>query len=195
MMNPYAIGKTIYLRAPRADDVEGNWYQWFSDPEITQYLTDRWWPNTPELQARFFDSLRHSRERLVLSICDRETDGHIGVCSLGAINWVHRYADVALVIGEMKYRNGAVAIEALALLIDIAFNRLNLLNLKSFHVSTNPFTPLLERIFGFREVGRYRELIHFRGAYADAIASQLTRADWEGRNRKPAAESMTDGNR
>lgn len=189
MNNPYAMGKTIYLRAPRAEDVDGNWYKWFSDPEITQYLADRWWPNTVDDQARFFESIQCTRDRLVLSICEKEADEHIGVCSLGAINWVHRYADIALVIGEKKYRNGIVAIEALALLADIAFNRLNLLNLKSFHVSTNPFTPLLEKIFGFTEVGRYRQLIYFRGTYADAIATQLTRADWESRNQKASVTS------
>ncbi len=185
MRNPYAIGKTVYFRAPTADDVEGNWHQWFSDPEITRYLADRWWPNTVEDQTRFFESIQRSRDRLVLSICDRETDEHVGVCSLGAINWVHRYADIALVIGEKKYRNGAVAIESLALLVDIAFNRLNLLNLKSLHVSINPFTPQLEKIFGFIEIGRYRQLIYCDGNYVDGVATQLPRADWEARNRKP----------
>lgn len=192
MRNPYAIGKAIYLRAPTADDVEGNWHQWFSDPEITQYLADRWWPNSVEDQTRFFDSLRNSRDRLVLSICDKETDEHIGVSSLSAINWVHRYADIALVIGERKYRNGAVAIETLALLTDIAFNRLNLFNLKSIHVSTNPFTPLLEKIFGFTEVGRFRKMFHFRGDYVDAVVTQLDRSDWEARNRGTQVQTYTD---
>ena len=184
MRNPYAIGKTIYLRAPEKEDVEGKWYQWFSDPEVTQYLSDRWWPNTVELQAQFFESIQNTKDRLVLCICAKETDEHIGICSLSSINWVHRYADIALIIGDSKYRNGTVAIDTLALLADIAFNRLNLMNLKSFHVSINPFTPLLEKIFGFVEVGRYKELLSFKGDYVDAVASQLTRADWKARNQK-----------
>ena len=54
----YAIGKSIYLRAPSADDIEGNWYQWFSDPKVTQYLGDRYWPNSIESQSAFLSLSR-----------------------------------------------------------------------------------------------------------------------------------------
>lgn len=184
MINPYAIGKTIYLRAPSFEDIEGNWYQWFSDPEITQFLAERWWPNTKESQSYFYESIKNSKERLVLCICLSATDEHIGVCNLSSINWAHRYADIALVVGEKKYRNGSIAIEALSLLLDIAFNRLNLLNLRSSHLSVNPYTPVLEKLFGFREVGRFEKICHFQGSYVDFIFSQLTKEDWTVRNRK-----------
>ena len=184
MKNPYAIGKSIYLRAPSADDIEGNWYQWFSDPEVTQYLGDRYWPNTKESQSAFFESIKSARERLVLCICLSDTDEHIGVCNLSAINWVHRYADIALVIGEKKFRNGAIAVETMSLLLDIAFNRFNLLNLKSFHMSTNPNTSMLIKMFGFREVGRFNKLCFFRGEYVDSVFAQLSREDWASRNKR-----------
>jgi len=184
MKNPYAIGKTIYLRAPSADDVEGNWYQWFSDPEITQYLGDRFWPNTIESQVAFYESIKNTQERLVLCICSLETDEHIGICNLSCIKWIHRHADVALVIGEKKYRNGPVAIETMSLLLDIAFNRLNMLNLRASHISTNPHTPLLVKIFGFQEVGRFKKFSYFRGEYVDLVFSQLSRNDWATRNKR-----------
>jgi ribosomal-protein-alanine N-acetyltransferase len=184
MDNPYAIGRTVYLRAPKAADVGGRWYQWFSDPELTQYLGDRFWPNTAEAQAVFYESTRDSRERLVLAVCASETDEHIGVCSLSSINWVHRHADIAFVIGEKAFRNGAVAVEVMSLLLDIAFNRLNLINLRSVHMSSNPHTPLLERMFGFRVRGRLEQFYFCRGEYADAVYSQLSRADWAERNRQ-----------
>ena len=48
MINPYEIGNKIYLRTPTKSDLSGNWYQWFSDPETTEFLIDRWWPNSEE---------------------------------------------------------------------------------------------------------------------------------------------------
>ena len=63
MKNPYAIGKSIYLRAPIIEDVKGDWYQWFSDPESTQYLADRYWPNTVESQMEFYEATKTSKER------------------------------------------------------------------------------------------------------------------------------------
>lgn len=182
MINPYAIGKKIYLRAPVVEDVTGNWYQWLSDPEITAFLAERWWPNTIESQRIFFDSIKDSKDRLVLAVCDVKTDRHIGVCSLSSISWVHRNADVALIIGDKNYRNGAYAIETYSLLLQIAFNRLNLLNLRSTHMSSNPYTPLLERMFGFTEAGRLSRFLFSKGEYVDLVITQLNRQDWAKRN-------------
>ena len=44
------------------------------------------------------------KNRLALSIVTIEDDKHIGVVSLNYINWIHRYADPAIVIGEKKYQ-------------------------------------------------------------------------------------------
>ena len=30
MKNPYSVGKSIYLRAPEREDLDGNWYEWLS---------------------------------------------------------------------------------------------------------------------------------------------------------------------
>ena len=183
MKNPYTIGRTVYLRATCAADIEGNWYQWFSDPEITQYLADRYWPNSAEAQAAFYESTKNSRDRLVLSVCVIGTDEHIGVCNLSSINWVHRYADIAFVVGEKAHRKGPIAVEVMSLLISVAFNRLNLLNLRAVHMASNPHTPLMNKMFGFREVGRYQQMYFDRDTYVDAVHSQLSRAVWAERNK------------
>ena len=57
MKNPYSVGKSIYLRAPERDDLDGKWYEWLSDPEISQFLADRTWPNNKKKQEDFFESL------------------------------------------------------------------------------------------------------------------------------------------
>lgn len=182
MYNPYSIGRTVYLRAPNREDVEGRWHQWFSDPETTQYLSDRYWPNTVERQKEFFETNQDSQNRLILSIVDKATDEHIGVCNLSAISWLHGYADIALVIGEKQYRNGQVAMETISLLLEIAFLRLNLRNVKGAYIASNPLTELLIKIFDFDIAGRNKELLHFRGQYIDSINVQLSRDKWLERN-------------
>lgn len=184
MYNPYSIGRTLYLRAPIMEDVEGRWHQWFSDPEITQYLGGRNWPNTIEHQKEFFLAIQDSQNRLVLSIVDKKTNEHIGVCNLSSINWVHRYADLALVIGEKQFRNGQVAIETISLLLEIAFLRLNLRNVKGDYMAANLHSDLLIKIFGFEVTGRNKELYYFRGQYLDSINVQLSQDKWLERNPK-----------
>ena len=49
-------------------------------------------------------------------------------------------------------------------------------------MSSNPHTPLLEKLFGFKEIGKYEKLYNYNGEYVDCIHSQLSRKDWENRN-------------
>lgn len=183
MNNPYAEGKTIYLRSPTIEDVEGRWHEWFSDYNTTKYLVDRYWPNSIESQKEFFLSTKNDRNRLVLSVVCKDTDQHIGVCNLSSINWVHRYADIALVIGEDKYRNGAVAIEVFSMLLEIAFLRLNLMNVKGEYMSSNPLTDMLMKLFGFDVIGEYKNLLSFGGKSVNTICAQLSRENWIERNK------------
>jgi RimJ/RimL family protein N-acetyltransferase len=183
MLNPYAISKTIYLRSPEQFDLDSSWYEWFSNPKITCYLGDRYWPNTKELQASFLASALSSNDRLVLMICTNETNELIGVCSLNAIHWVSRHADIAVVIGESSNKHAFNAgLEAIKLLVEIAFLRLNLENLRATYYPTNPFTPLLDRLLGFEEVGRLKKFSNFNGEMIDSVISQLSRANWKKRN-------------
>jgi RimJ/RimL family protein N-acetyltransferase len=182
MTNPYAIGSSIYLRAPNISDAEGAWHEWFSDPETTQYLSDRNWPNTVDMQKEFVASIQNDSSRLVLCIIDKETDQHIGVCNLSSISWIHRYADIALVVGDKRFRNGQVAIETMSLLLEIAFLRLNLINVKGSYLSINRATSMLMKLFQFDVCGRNVGLLNFRGSYVDSINVQLNREIWIARN-------------
>ena len=178
MHNPYSIGNSLYLRAPTQEDVDGAWHEWFSDEVTTQFLADRFWPNTVYSQQNFFESLNNDKSKLVLSIVDIETDQHIGVCSLGQINWVHQYADFSLVIGEEQFRTGHAAIEAVDLLLAIGFNRLNLRNIKGCYVSINRLTCEISKLFNFKVVGKNENLLKYNGEYVDLIHIQLNQKNW-----------------
>lgn len=182
MINPYAIGTKIYLRAPTMEDAEGNWYQWFSDPEITKYLVDRYLPNSKESQIDFFRSLKDSRDRIVFSICKIENDEHIGVCGLSSINWFHSNADLTYVIGIEQPDNANIIIEAVRLLLESAFNRMNLMNLRSVHAGSNSVTPLIDKMFGFKPIGILTDFIICDGKRDDVHISQLSKKDWLKRN-------------
>jgi len=41
---PFLSGESIYLREVRLSDVNGDYYNWMNDPEITQYLESRFIP-------------------------------------------------------------------------------------------------------------------------------------------------------
>ena len=182
MYNPYSVGTHIYLRHPTLEDVEGPWHEWLSDEETTRWLGIRYWPNTVESQREFYESSLKSKDRLILSIIDKETDKHIGVCNLSGINWLHRYCDLAIVIGDVDFRKGPHMLEAVSLLLRIAFLRLNMRIVKSSFASSNEASQAIHNIFRFKEVGRLEGLLWDRGDYVDNIIAMLKREDWMARN-------------
>ena len=184
MKNPYIVGKSIYLRHPTLEDVKGDWYEWLSDPEITKYLSERYWPNSIESQSEFFNNLQKSKNKLVLAVCDIKTDKHIGITSLNNINWVHGFAEIALIIGDKNYQSGLNAIESTSLLLKIAFTKLNLKNILSKYISGHPVTPLLLKRFGFREAGKLLNYIEIDNVLRDEVYNQLSRKEWLNKNSK-----------
>ena len=184
MNNPYAVGSKIYLRAPTLEDAEGAWHGWFSDPEITKYLIDRYLPNSKEAQLEYFQSLSDSKDRVVFSVCTVADDKHIGVCGLSSVNWFHKYADYTYVIGETQPDNACIVIEVVKLLLEVAFNRLNLDNVKSVHVGCNPVTPVIDKLFGFKVIGSLKEIVTCQGQSEDLVISQLSKQSWIARNQE-----------
>ena len=182
MKNPYAIGKSVYLRPPEEEDLDSNWYTWLTDPEITQYLGDRYWPNTKEKQKAFYESTKDATTRLVLLVIDKTTDKLIGVCNFNNISFLHGKAEIALIIGEKEYRKGTHAIDVMAQLLKVGFERLNLRNILTSRLYINKHTAALEKLFGFKQVGVFEGLSFYKGGYEDVVYSQLTRENWKERN-------------
>jgi RimJ/RimL family protein N-acetyltransferase len=181
MNNPYMIGKHVYLRHPTEEDALGRWHEWFSDEETCKYLGDRFWPNSKEAQLDFLKSLENSN-RLVLSVVTIEDDKHIGVVSLSQINWVHRYADPAIVIGEKEYKKGPYSLDAYSLILKIAFIRLNLRTVRSSRVKSNKASEHLTSLFNYTTVGEYKNLVCIDGKYDDIVVGMLDRESWLKRN-------------
>ena len=183
MINPYIAGKHVYLRHPTEEDALGKWYEWFSDEETTKYLNDQFWPNNVENQLNLYNSLvderiRDYRHRLVLSIVTKKDDLHIGVVSLSRINWVHRYADSVIIIGDKSHKRMPYTVEAHELTHAVAFARLNLLNLKSYYAATNEGAIALQELFKYKKVGVYEKLLSVDGARVDLITGMLNKNDY-----------------
>lgn len=177
-MNPYMIGEKVYLRMPTEEDAMGAWHEWLSDEETTKFMVDRFWPNSVEGQKDFLRGAQQDRNRLLLSVVTRSEDKHVGVVSLSAINWVHRFADVAMLIGDKKYRKGGYAVEALNLLLKAAFDRLNLSVVKGAYVAVNDKSAMLVNVFGFSENGVWPSLVKIDGEDRDVVMVSLSRDRW-----------------
>lgn len=178
MNNAYTSGTHVYLRHPTPHDCEGPWHEWLSQEETTRWLDLRYWPNSVEKQKEFYEFCLNSVDRMVLAIVDIATDKHIGVCNLSGINWVHRYCDIAIIMGDKDFRHGPHMLEAMSLLLRTAFLRINMRIVKSSYAASNEASQAIHELFRFDEVGRLPSLLWDRGTYVDSVISMLTAEKW-----------------
>ena len=181
MINPYAVGKLCYLRVPEEFDENSNWHQWFSDPTVTKYLPRRYWPNTKTDLRRFIRKLVGEKSLLVLLVCSLDSDIPIGVVSLDEINLVHRYAGFSMVFPPIVNGEPRISFEASTLILDIAFYRLNLLNVKTFTVSSNAASINMQKLLGFKDVGTFSNIFNIGGEQHNETCMQLNVSDWRNR--------------
>ena len=183
MYNSYITGKYVYLRHPTEQDAEGKWHEWFSDEETTKYIADQYWPNSLERQLGFYrniceETINDTKRDLVLSVVTKDEDVHIGLVGLSRINWVHRYADLIIIIGEPDYRKIPYTLEAHELMHKVAFLRLNLLNVMSYYAATNRGAIAVQKIFKYQKVGAFNEAMSIDGERVDLVMGMLNKNDY-----------------
>ncbi|MDF1876170.1 GNAT family N-acetyltransferase, partial [Sulfurimonas sp. SAG-AH-194-I05] len=74
----------------------------------------------------FVKSIEEDSNSILFAICDNKTDNHIGNIKIGPINRIHRKADISFFIGNKDYWSKGYAKESIELILEYAFNILNL---------------------------------------------------------------------
>ena len=127
----------IFLRNVCLDDVNDSYYQWLNDPQVNQFLETRFMVQSKTKIAEFVTSKDGSSDEILLAICDKKLDLHIGNIKIGPINWVHRRADISLLIGNKAYWGKGIASQAIQLISQFAFQTLDLNKLMAGAYKTN----------------------------------------------------------
>ena len=162
-------GKNIYLREVRITDVNDNYYNWMNDNKVTKYLESRFYPQSKESIEEYVKSINNDPSYVFLAIIEREGDTHIGNIKLGPINWVHRIADVGIMIGEKTAWGKGYATEAIKLVTKYAFGKLNLHKLTAGCYKENIGSQRAFRKSGYIVEGIRKKHCFCNGKYTDVI--------------------------
>lgn len=180
-MEPYhhfIEGSGIYLREVRLSDVNENYYQWLNDPEINQFLETRFLPQSMHNIEEFVRSKDGNSNEVLLAICDKTSSKHIGNIKVGPINWIHRYADVSLLIGDKAFWGKGIATEAIQLVSHFSFNVLNLHKLKAGCYEKNVGSMKAFEKAGFEKEGLLKKLWMLNGTFQDQVLLGLCAEDF-----------------
>lgn len=176
--SPFLRGANIYLRGLGRADLEGPYFHWLNDREVTRWMLTGMFPNTEQAMVRFWEGQTQSPSDLLFAICLADGDRHVGNIGLHRIHWVCRSAEIGILLGEREVWGKGVGSEALRLVIEYAFVRLNLNRLYAGAVAKNVGSTRLFEKAGFSREGLMREAYFVDGAYEDCVTLSLLRREW-----------------
>lgn len=166
---PFLMGRKLYLRPLLASDLTERYLSWLNDAEVTRYVEAGSFPVTKGDLEEYCQNMKHSRTNLVFAIVDRKKGVHIGNIKLGGINWIHRFGDLGILIGDKKYWSKGYGEEACRLLLEYAFGRLNLNKIILGSYATHIAALKTYSKVGFKIEGRMKKMLNNDGKYVDKL--------------------------
>lgn len=182
-------GQRIYLRAWERSDLEA-FTRWFNDPEVTVNLGDAYPALSSIQEERFFEQAITEKHHYAIVL--REGDKLIGNCALRPTNNRNRSAELGIVIGEKDYWNQRYGREAVALLLEVAFEGLGLNRVELRYFDFNERGRRAYEAAGFVEEGRLRCSQFIAGEFHDTVIMSVLAHEYWARKRGAAAETKND---
>lgn len=174
---PFLRGERVTLRTISPADVP-LLYRWVNDPDVCYTLrrgdTPMGWQDEVEWAER---SLRASESRINLML-EVPEHGPIGTMGLD-INWPDRSGSTGTMIGVKEAWGKGFATEAKMVLLNHAFNRLNLWKVWTHVFGYNERSLRCQKRCGYVEVARYPEDVFRDGRYHDTFTLMATRETFE----------------
>ena len=172
------VGEHIYLSPISVEDVE-KYTEWMNDFETTDYIGQSTKIYTMENERNFIENSQKNGSNVTLGIVKLQDDKLIGNCGLKDINIVGRTATLGIFIGDKEERNKGYGLDTIKLLLDYAFNYLNLHEIQLDVMSFNKRAIRCYERAGFKQYGRRRESEYVNGKYYDRISMDILESEFK----------------
>jgi len=162
-------GKNIYLREIKLSDVNKNYRRWINDIEVNRCLESRFNKWSIKKLENYVKKIRKDPNNVFLAIITKDENSHIGNIKIGPIDWNHKFADVGIIIGEKAFWGKGFATEAIKLVTDFAFKKLNLHKLNAGAYANNIGSIKAFKKAGFSVEGLRKKQYFYNGSYIDDV--------------------------
>lgn len=159
----------LILRPLSRTDLGPVYQQWLNDEDVTRFNSHGTFPNTEEKMEAYFKSISNNDKAVVLAIIEKTSSVHVGNIALQQINWVSRNAEFAILLGDKQWWGKGIGEEAALLLLNYAFERLNLHRVYCGTINGNEGMKKLALKMGMKSEGVRRDAIFKNGAYHDIL--------------------------
>ena len=151
--------------------------RWINDPEVTRFLKT-YMPMT-EADEREWVQNHHKRKPYNIVVMIVVDGVAIGTMGLHNIDYRSRLGTTGALIGEKEYWGKGYGSEAKMLLLDFAFNTLNLRKICSNVIAFNERSLKYSLKCGYKEEARLKKHHYADGKYWDKLCLAVFREDWE----------------
>ena len=170
-------GKRIYMRPVELADAPVL-QRYANDPTVRRTISNQF-PQSLLAEEEWIKKLSKDNEKdVVLAIVLHETDELIGVMGLHKINAKDRTAITGALLGKEEWRGKGYGTEAKMILLNHAFNELNLRKVCSMALAFNKASLRFNEKCGYQEEGRQKKQVFVNGDYHDLVFTAVFREDF-----------------
>ncbi|MEK9180357.1 MAG: GNAT family protein [Patescibacteria group bacterium] len=169
-------GKRVILRPLLRQDIP-HLLKWINDEDVTQYLAT-YLPMMEADEEKWVDDLAKDKQANLVFLIVTTEGKSIGTMGLHRISWKDRVATTGALIGEKDYWGKGYGTESKMLLLNYAFNTLNLRKICSSVLAYNRRSYAYQVKCGYREEGRRRRQFYRKGRYWDEVFMAVFKEDW-----------------
>lgn len=176
-------GERVTLRGLEAEDAKEILKHW-NDLEVQQF-TGRYAPVSLQDEEDWIRAgweARRKNIQHVFGIVEQGSTRLVGTTSFNNISAVHRRAGFGIVIWNKSFWNKKLGSETVNLMLSYGFKTLNL---HSISLSVFEYNARARHVYakaGFREVGRLRDHVFYKGAYHDLIYMDILATEYQERS-------------
>ena len=179
-MTPFLESNIIYLSPVSLSLIgESGYSNWINNQNSDLYTQHAIFPHSREQLVSFVNSKLKNKNSIWLAIILKENNQHIGNIDISDIDWINRTGTYNILIGESGYHGKRIGYHASHLIINHAFNRLNLNRIQLGVQEDNLRAIKLYKAIGFEVEGIARLSILTNGRYINALRMGLLHSEYK----------------
>lgn len=171
----YRKGKNVNLVLIQPEDAELI-TEWINDVEINEFLNQSY-PISLEMEKEWIEKTNKDKTNIVFGI-ETKDNQLIGVIGIHRINHINQTASTGAYIGVKEYWGKGLGSEAKLILLDYAFNTLNLRKICSSCIENNERSLKYQKKTGGIIEGVRKDQHFKKGKYYDEILLAVYKENW-----------------
>ena len=166
---PLLDGSAIFLEGLSQKHICERYVQWLNDKEVCRENRHGDVYNTLDMTKAYVELVDRSDKVAAFAIIEKTKNRHIGNISVSDISWKRNSGEIAIVIGDKRFWGRNIGTEAYKLVIEYAFNMLDLHRLYSGMTTSNIGMIKVSEKSGMACEGIFRDAFLKNGEYRDIV--------------------------